>query len=180
MLGDDIGVRKMSESGEPERDFPLGFHWSTDQDLIGGLGLPAARNDHYQEARNAVLTAAYLAGKPGRWVSYSRRRAFYAARHRYQGLAFTYRTVLSAVADGVEAAQLHAEIIYGLRNIPLIGDAYETGQSPRDHGKRAFNVGVNAKNRRSAVAAIAKDLNSLKAQMRQRPAGSQCEWSGRR
>lgn len=133
MLGDDIGVRKMSKSGEPERDFPLGFHWSTGQDLIGGRGLPAARNDH-QEARNAVLTAAYLAGKPGRWVSYSRRRAFYAARHRYQGpAAFTYRTVLSAVAEGVEAAQLHAEII-GLRNIPLIGDAYETGQSPRDQG----------------------------------------------
>jgi hypothetical protein len=109
MLGDDIGVGKVSRSGEPKRDFPLGFHWSTGQDLIGGLGLPAARNDHYQEAPNAVLTAAYLAGKTGRWLFYSRRRAFYAARHRYHGSAFTYRTVLAAVADGVGAGLLDEE-----------------------------------------------------------------------
>jgi hypothetical protein len=79
-----LAFQKYQDQGKPERDFALGFHWPTGQDLIGGLGLPGARNDHYQEARNAVLTAAYyLAGKTGRWISYSRRRAFYAARHRY-------------------------------------------------------------------------------------------------
>jgi len=307
MLADNIGIGEVSGSGKPERDLPLGFHWSTGQDLIGGLGLPAARNDHYQEARNAVLTGAYLAGRTGRWVSYSRRRAFYAARHRYHGLALTHRTVLSAVAEGVRAslldeerakpgsrghqsrfratallskllddcpihfeprevirlrdnngklidyhetahtrqlrseveainasmsgmtidlaapgvrhaghywivsgsyllptppclyrvfnrssfskggrlygwwqglpshfrsailingepvfepdfAQLHAQIIYCLRDIPLIGDAYETDKFPRNYGKKAFNIALNAKSRRSALAAIAQHL----------------------
>jgi hypothetical protein len=55
--------------------------------------------------------------------------------------------------------QIHAQIIYALRQIPLVGDAYETGEYPREFGKRAFNIGVNAGSPRGAVAAIAKELN---------------------
>jgi hypothetical protein len=45
-------------------------------------------------------------------------------------------TLTILIGTAVEVAQLHAEIIFGLRNIPLIGDAYETGEFPRDHGER--------------------------------------------
>ena len=55
-------------------------------------------------------------------------------------------------------AQIHAQIIYALSDCALVGDAYETGEFPRDWGKKAFNIGVNAKNRLSAIAAIAKEL----------------------
>jgi hypothetical protein len=290
-----------------DRDWPLDFRWRTEPRFLTGLGLPSARNDRYEDARNAVLTAATLAGEVDRCVSFSRRKEFYAARRRYHGTSFTYHTVLAAVADGVRAglleeeralpglrgrqsrfratpllsrrlkdcpahfqsheviwlrdnegtqvdyadtartrrmrgqveainsnmskiavgleahgvhkvgrywvvsghhllptpprvyrvfnrgsfrkggrlygwwqglpsryraimtingepvlepdfAQLHAQIIYGLRDIPLIGDAYETGEFPRQHGKLAFNIAVNAKNQRSAVAAISEHL----------------------
>jgi len=55
-------------------------------------------------------------------------------------------------------AQIHAQIIYALRDIPLIGDAYETGEFSRAWGKKAFNIGINAKNKSGTVAAISKEL----------------------
>ena len=55
-------------------------------------------------------------------------------------------------------AQIHAQIIYALKGVPLIGDAYETGEFPRTWGKKAFNIGVNAKNKLGAIAAISKEL----------------------
>jgi hypothetical protein len=56
-------------------------------------------------------------------------------------------------------AQIHAQIIYALKGISLIGDAYETGEFPRAWGKKAFNIGINAKNQLGAIAAISKELN---------------------
>jgi hypothetical protein len=55
-------------------------------------------------------------------------------------------------------AQIHAQIIYALKGISLIGDAYETGEFPRAWGKKAFNIGINANNKLGAIAAISKDL----------------------
>jgi hypothetical protein len=55
-------------------------------------------------------------------------------------------------------AQIHAQIIYALRGISLIGDAYETAEFPREFGKRAFNIAVNARSLRTAVAALAHEL----------------------
>jgi hypothetical protein len=55
-------------------------------------------------------------------------------------------------------AQIHAQIIYALKGISLIGDAYETGEFPRAWGKKAFNIGINAKNKLGAIAAISKEL----------------------
>jgi hypothetical protein len=55
-------------------------------------------------------------------------------------------------------AQIHAQIIYALKDISLIGDAYETGAFPRAWGKKAFNIGINAKNKLGAIAAISKEL----------------------
>jgi hypothetical protein len=55
-------------------------------------------------------------------------------------------------------AQIHAQIIYALKGISLIGDAYETGEFPRDWGKKAFNIGINAKNHLGAIAAVSEEL----------------------
>jgi hypothetical protein len=55
-------------------------------------------------------------------------------------------------------AQIHAQIIYALKGISLIGDAYETGEFPRAWGKKAFNIGINVNNKLGAIAAISKDL----------------------
>lgn len=79
----------------------------------------------------------------------------------WQGLPSRYRAAMTINGEPVlepDFAQLHAQIIYGLRDNPLIGDAYETGEFPRKHGKLAFNIAVNAKNPRSAVAAISEHL----------------------
>jgi hypothetical protein len=75
--------------------------------------------------------------------------------------------IVKTIADGLlndqpvlepDYAQIHAQIIYALRDIPLVGDAYETGEFPREFGKRAFNIAVNARNLRAAVAALAHEL----------------------
>jgi hypothetical protein len=55
-------------------------------------------------------------------------------------------------------AQIHAQIIYALKGISLSGDAYETGEFPRDWGKKAFNIGINANNKLGTIAAISKEL----------------------
>jgi len=92
-----------------ERDMPLCFCWRADRSAIVGLGLRSTRNDLYEDARTAVLTEAVLANEMDRWVSFSRRKAFYAGRRRYHGTSFRYRTVLGAVADGVRAGLLEEE-----------------------------------------------------------------------
>jgi len=55
-------------------------------------------------------------------------------------------------------AQIHAQIIYALKGVSLIGDAYETGEFPRAWGKKAFNIGINAKNKLGAIAAVSEEL----------------------
>jgi hypothetical protein len=298
---------------EPGRDLPLSFHARTEPRIIAGLGLPPARSWRHENARNAVLTEAKLAYERNKWVSFSRRPAWYVGRDRYYGDSCRYDPVLSAVADGVNAgmlqeeraspgsrgrqsrlratpllhsllsgapvqsqvheviwlrddrrrlvnyaetaltrqlredieainsimaelkvdlggpdvqrvgsywivsgtcvlptaprvrrvfnrssfgmggrlygwwqslssadrayillngepvlepdyAQIHAQIIYALKGIPLTGDAYETGEFPRGWGKKAFNIGINAKNKLGAVAAISKELKIRRRQ----------------
>jgi hypothetical protein len=289
-----------------ERDLPLTFSEHLPESVIADLGLPSARSTRHGDARNRLLARAVLASQRNLWVSFSRRRQFYVGRDRYYGETFRYDTVLSAVADGVNAgfieedralpglrgrqsrfratpllcellsgcpigselheciwlrdhrrrlvnyadtalthcmrkeveainsemaeinvglnadfqqigphwiisgtyllptaprirrvfnrnsfskggrlygwwqgipsadrahllldgepvlepdyAQIHAQIIYAMRGLPLIGDAYDTGEFPRQFGKRAFNIALNAKNKFGAKAAISKEL----------------------
>jgi hypothetical protein len=306
LFGDDK-VDPFARQFGPDRDLPLTFRYRTDPGVIVSLGLPPAKNHRDDDARNAVLTEAKLAYERNRWVSFSRRPAWYVGRARYLGTSYRYNPVLSAVADGVKAglleeqrasprtrgrqsrfratsllhtliseapvrshlheviwlrddqrrlvnyadtaltrrmreeieavntimaeievdvtgpdvqsigsywivsgacllpatprvrrvfnrssfdkggrlygwwqslssadrryillngepvlepdyAQIHAQIIYALRGISLIGDAYETGEFSRAWGKKAFNIGVNANNKLGAIAAISKDL----------------------
>jgi hypothetical protein len=297
----------------PRRDLPLTFRWRTDAEPIAALGLEPARSSRHDDARNAVLTEATLAYETNRWVSFSRRPAWYVGRARYCGASYGYNPVLGAVAEGVDAglleeerasprirgrqsrfratpllhailngarirsclheviwlrdeqrrvvnyadtaltgrlrkeieavntimakievdlagpdvqragsywivsgtwllptapavrrvfnrssfekggrlygwwqslssanrshillngepvlepdyAQIHAQIIYALNGIPLAGDAYETGEFPRAWGKKAFNIGINAKNKFGAIAAISDELKISRLQ----------------
>ena len=93
----------------PQRDLPLTFRWRTDPKAIVALGLPSARTDRHEDARNAVLTEAKLAYDRNSWVSFSRRPAWYVGRLRYCGASYGYDPVLSAVADAVEAGLLEEE-----------------------------------------------------------------------
>jgi hypothetical protein len=81
-----------------ERDRPLGFHWQA-VDFAEALGLPRAGNAALEAARASILAEAILAAEAGKAVSYSRNRNFYSSSRRYRGTAFTYKTVLGAVAD---------------------------------------------------------------------------------
>jgi hypothetical protein len=54
---------------------------------------------------------------------------------------------------------LHPSIAYALRGVQFVGDPYETAEFPRNNGKAAFNIALNAKSYLSARSAIARDLN---------------------
>ncbi len=82
------------------RDKPLAFHWKAlDQAWLEPLDLSPATSKGQEQARASILLEAYILGseEPGRWVSYSRRRAFYANQQRYNGTAYTYANVVSAI-----------------------------------------------------------------------------------
>jgi len=90
------------------RDKPLSFHWETlDDTWLDALGLPPARSDKERRARNAILTEAVTVGRaePDRWISYSRRKAFYAGKRRYHGTDYAYSTV-PPIIDALAAEDL--------------------------------------------------------------------------
>ncbi|MDN3575019.1 hypothetical protein [Methylobacterium longum] len=83
-----------------KRDRPLSFHWRTrDFERIHALGLYRNVDRKRNSARDAILTEAILAHDEGRWVSYSRHKAFYTGIQRYHGTDYTYATVLSVVDE---------------------------------------------------------------------------------
>ena len=92
---DADGLRDMVRDYVTEHlgDRPLGFHWHTPN-------LP------YAPAYNSIITEAVQAAEEGKSVSYSRNKNFYRDTARYRGTAYTYDTVLSAVADGVRGGWL--------------------------------------------------------------------------
>jgi hypothetical protein len=92
-----------------ERDLPLTFQWRSEPRAIAALDLPPAPSPRHEDARNAVLTEAKLAAERGRWVSYSRRPAFYVGRNFYHGDSFRYATVPGAIDDAVRANLLEEE-----------------------------------------------------------------------
>lgn len=83
-----------------ERDRPLTFHWRPRTDEMMKSSVFTSRQSTDREiARQHIIAEAMLAYEEGRYVSYSRRKAFYTGRRRYHGTAFTYANVLSAVED---------------------------------------------------------------------------------
>lgn len=88
-----------------QRDHPLSFHWHAPT-LVETLGLSLERKQ--AQALNAILTEAILLNRadPERWISYSRRRAFYSETSRYRSTSFTYRTVTWSVDLAIERGLL--------------------------------------------------------------------------
>jgi hypothetical protein len=82
-----------------ERDRSLTFHWLPRAEWACLPGLPWSKDKRWNAALNSILAEAILAHEEGRWVSYSRRRAFYAGLTRYHGTAYTFATVLQAVDE---------------------------------------------------------------------------------
>ncbi len=83
-----------------ERDKPLSFYWKClDDGWLNGLGLPAAPSAKVERARASILTEAAVVGRaePHRWISYSRRKDFYAGQQRYRGIDYKYSTVPPAI-----------------------------------------------------------------------------------
>jgi hypothetical protein len=84
-------------------DHPLGCHWRpVAADAFAVLDLPPARSRAVAVVRNLILAEAYIVGRadPDRWVSYSRRREFYAVRRsRYRPATYTYDLIVQAVDD---------------------------------------------------------------------------------
>jgi len=86
------------------RDRALDFHWRVPDGILSAAGIPDTPDRRYDQARRSVLAALCIAADEEcnddqRWVSYSRRKAFYAGQARYQGVAYSYERVLRAVDE---------------------------------------------------------------------------------
>jgi hypothetical protein len=82
------------------RDHPLSCNWRpTDPDAFAILNLPPTRSKAAAIARTQMIAEAFVVGRadPGAWISYSRRRAFYAARQRYWPVPYSHDTVVPTV-----------------------------------------------------------------------------------
>jgi hypothetical protein len=88
------------------RDISITFRFRSDAGAMARLALSPADDVRYADARNAIFTEAKLAADMGRGLSYSRRRDFYTRGRRYYGDTISYRTVLAAVNDGIDAGLL--------------------------------------------------------------------------
>jgi hypothetical protein len=66
-------------------------------------------------------------------------------------------TLDGEVTAEADYTALHASILYGERGIKFQSDPYDIETFSRDHIKLGFNIAVNARNKRSAVCALADD-----------------------
>jgi hypothetical protein len=57
--------------------------------------------------------------------------------------------------SGGDYVALHATMLYCRRGLKLNNDPYEIADFPRDHVKQGFNIALNARDRRSALYALA-------------------------
>lgn len=107
-------VEDTARREERQHDRPLSFHWRTiNFDRIQALGLDRHASKQLNAARNSILTEAMLAHDERRWVSYSRRKAFYVGAKRYHGTGYTYAAIFSAINEA-----LRLELIEEERAVP--------------------------------------------------------------
>lgn len=105
-----VDDRRRDGNFHPEgRDKPLSFHWKADYSALAEvLDLPACRSGRGEIAMASIVFDAALTARaePGRRISYSRRKAFYAAAGRYHGTGYGYDSVVQAVDVLVDAGHL--------------------------------------------------------------------------
>jgi hypothetical protein len=98
----------MPGAAAPYRDRPLSFRWKADYETLSRiLDLPRCKSRRGERALASIVYDAALSCRedPARRISYSRRKAFYAAAGRYHGTDYGYDTVIPAV-DALVAAGL--------------------------------------------------------------------------
>jgi hypothetical protein len=79
----------------------------------------------------------------------------------WQGLPSRCRAAITIDGEPVlepDFGHFHAAIIYGLRGIRPVEEAYEVAEFPRAQGKLGFNIALNSRDEYGAVAAIAHHL----------------------
>ena len=69
-------------------------------------------------------------------------------------------TINGEATAEVDYSAMHAAILYGNAGIKFTGDPYDIAGFERDEIKLGFNVALNAKNKRAAVAALADHLGT--------------------
>jgi DNA-binding XRE family transcriptional regulator len=94
-------MRDISETRHRRQaDYPLGFHWRPiNEAAFDALGLPSPATRDEAATRLAVLTESFVVGRawPDRFISYSRRQAFYAEPTRYRRTSYSYLTVVRTI-----------------------------------------------------------------------------------
>jgi hypothetical protein len=81
---------------EENRDKPLTLNWApAEPDAYDRLGLRRL-TANAMRARDQIIAEALVAG-PDQYISYSRRREFYARNERYYRQTYTYRAIIPAV-----------------------------------------------------------------------------------
>ncbi len=114
--------------------------------------------------RHIRIGDSYVLPLPGNGLHRIFSRGSFACHGRaygwWQNIPKTVRGDLTIDGEATAEADytaLHASILYGERGIKFHGDAYDVDDFPRDHVKLGFNIAVNARNKRSAVGALADD-----------------------
>lgn len=93
---------KRLRRADDAHDFPLDFHWKTSPEFVRRAGVCITGHRKAVMAISSIMTSVVLAAaaQAGGWVSYSRNRDFYyAGQARYEGTAFTYDRILTAVEE---------------------------------------------------------------------------------
>jgi hypothetical protein len=104
---------------EDNRDKPLTLNWSpAEPDAYDRLGLPKL-TANAMRARDHIIAEALVAG-PDQFISYSRRREFYARNQRYYRPTYTYRAIIPAID------QLAAEDLLDHQKMPQGHRGYQS------------------------------------------------------
>ena len=94
------------EQFEIARDMQLGFHWDIDLDITGRLGL----SEDKKGVKQALIAELLIAYERGQKISYSRRPGFYSRRRRYCSGAYSFRRIIPAVDEIVQAGYAKTSI----------------------------------------------------------------------
>lgn len=90
---------RYEEQHEIARDLQLGFQWNIDPDIIRRLGLSQDKKG----VKRALIAELLIAHGRSQKISYSRRPGFYSRRKRYCGGAYSFRRIIPAVDEIIEA-----------------------------------------------------------------------------